>query len=247
MAKTRFIVPLLASAFLLAAPALAVDGVALIDHANALAGNVTPGDAPGYPATISLPGSYRLSGNLNPTADVNGIDVITPDVTIDLNGFRMDGSGLAAIGINGTQRYLTVRNGTIMKFAQDGINAYGAALIVEDMRISENSYGVSVGGDPARFARIVNSTIALNLQVGIWCNQSCHIEGNYIAGNQRGVEIKSGTLLGNTIQANNTGIVTGGGVGTGVVGYGNNSILGNGISRSGDFISLHTNVCVPAC
>ena len=50
--------------------ALAVDGVTLIDQNKALAGSVTPGDTPGFPVTISQPGSYRLSGNLErcPTA-----------------------------------------------------------------------------------------------------------------------------------------------------------------------------------
>ena len=42
----------------------AVDGIVLIDQNRALAGNVTPGDAPGFPVTLSQPGSYRLSGNL---------------------------------------------------------------------------------------------------------------------------------------------------------------------------------------
>jgi hypothetical protein len=39
----------------------AVDGVVLIDQAHALAGNITPGDTPGFPVTISLPGAiaYR--------------------------------------------------------------------------------------------------------------------------------------------------------------------------------------------
>ena len=54
--------------------ALAIDGVILIDQNKALAGNVTPGDAPGFPVTITLPGSYRLSSNLIvPNADTTAI------------------------------------------------------------------------------------------------------------------------------------------------------------------------------
>src|SRR6185436_8638324 len=48
----------------LSGSAFAVDGTILIDQNRALAGNVTPGDAPGFPVTISQPGSYKLSGNL---------------------------------------------------------------------------------------------------------------------------------------------------------------------------------------
>ncbi len=49
----------------LAGTARAVDGVILIDQSKAMAGNITPGDAPGFPVTISQPGSYRLSSNLD--------------------------------------------------------------------------------------------------------------------------------------------------------------------------------------
>ena len=66
-----------------------VDGVVLIDQNRALAGNVTPGDAPGFPVTISLPGSYKLSGNLTVPSTVRGIDITVPNVSIDLNGFSI--------------------------------------------------------------------------------------------------------------------------------------------------------------
>ena len=49
---------------LVSSVALAVDGVILIDQNRALAGNVTPGDTPGLPVSITQPGSYKLSGNL---------------------------------------------------------------------------------------------------------------------------------------------------------------------------------------
>src|SRR5579864_3177056 len=73
-------------------PAFAVDGVVLINQANALAGNVTPGDTPGFPVTISQSGSYKLSSNLviaDPNA--NGIQITADNVTIDLNGFSIIG------------------------------------------------------------------------------------------------------------------------------------------------------------
>src|SRR5260221_3357918 len=56
----------LAFLFLMLGPSasFATDGVILIDQSKALAGNVTPGDAAGFPVTISRRGSYRLSGAL---------------------------------------------------------------------------------------------------------------------------------------------------------------------------------------
>jgi len=58
----------------LASRTLAVDGVIPINQVRALAGNTTPGDAPGFPVTISQPGSYRLTGNLTvPDANTTAI------------------------------------------------------------------------------------------------------------------------------------------------------------------------------
>src|SRR5690348_7192989 len=74
--------------------ASAADGVILIDQAAALAGSVTPGDAPGFPVTLSQPGSYRLSGNLTvPDADTTAIQITADSVTLDLNGFTIAGPG----------------------------------------------------------------------------------------------------------------------------------------------------------
>ena len=84
--------------------AYAVDGVILIDQNRALAGNVTPGDAPGFPITISQRGSYRLLGILSVPTNTNAIELTVSDVTIDLNGFSImsvasvSGSGVRFIG-----------------------------------------------------------------------------------------------------------------------------------------------------
>jgi hypothetical protein len=59
---------LLLAATLVPLPGAAVDGVIEINQSRALAGGVTPGDAPGFPVTISARGSYRLTGNLDLTA-----------------------------------------------------------------------------------------------------------------------------------------------------------------------------------
>jgi hypothetical protein len=65
----------------------AVDGVVLINQSQALAGNITPGDAPGFPVTISQSGSYRLTGNLIiPDANTTAIQITAENVTLDLNG-----------------------------------------------------------------------------------------------------------------------------------------------------------------
>ena len=68
-----------------AAPtAHAVDGVVLIDQNRALAGGVTPGDAPGFPVVINTPGIYKLASNLVvPNENTTAIQINVDNVTID--------------------------------------------------------------------------------------------------------------------------------------------------------------------
>jgi hypothetical protein len=63
-----------------------VDGVVLIDQSHALAGGITPDDAPGFPVTISQPGSYRLSGNLTVPNSNTAIQITADSVILDMNG-----------------------------------------------------------------------------------------------------------------------------------------------------------------
>lgn len=73
-------------------PAFALDGVVLINQSQALAGNVTAGDTPGFPVTLSQSGSYRLTGDLVvPDANTTAIRITADHVTLDLNGFAIIG------------------------------------------------------------------------------------------------------------------------------------------------------------
>src|SRR6266446_10729399 len=126
-------------------PTWAVDGTVLIDQNKAMAGNVTPGDAPGFPVTISLPGSYKLAGNLTvPDANTDAILITSNKVTLDLNGFAIlgptvcgrsgPGSGGFIVcsptgpgnGVNATQvNNVTIMNGTIRGMGANGIALLG--------------------------------------------------------------------------------------------------------------------------
>ncbi len=143
----------------LVAPAWAVDGIVLIDQGKAMTGGVTPGDTPGFPVTISRPGSYRLAGNLVvPTANTTAIEIAanTPGVTIDLNGFSIIGatvcsgfplsctplgSGVGILSNSSDSRGVTVRNGTILGMGSSGLSLLGAASTAEDLNVISN------GGD----------------------------------------------------------------------------------------------------
>jgi hypothetical protein len=141
---------------------LAVDGVMLIDQNKALAGNVTPGDAAGFPVTISLPGSYRLSGNLSVPAGTHGIVIASPGVTLDLNGFMISSAGGFGRGItdeSSAQPRAAIRNGQIVGFTNSIVLGASDGVIVEDMRMSmQGSSGsaVVVGA----FSRVQRNVVA---------------------------------------------------------------------------------------
>jgi hypothetical protein len=81
-----------------AASAWATDGRIELNHLRVLAGNVTPGDTPGYPVTLSRPGAYLLTGPLSAPAKTSAILVTAPDVRIDLNGNTISGGFACAPG-----------------------------------------------------------------------------------------------------------------------------------------------------
>ncbi len=138
----------------------AQDGVVLIDQTHALIGNVTPGDAPGFPVTISQSGSYRLDSNLIlPNAIISAIQITAPDVTLDLNGFSIIGPvvctqdplGFAscpspgkAVGVSAGDdqtpgpRSITVRNGSVRSMSFTGIQITGDGSMVERVKSDGN-------------------------------------------------------------------------------------------------------------
>jgi len=80
-------------------PAVAVDGVLEISQACVAVG-CFPGDSPGFPVTITQPGSYRLTSNLTvPDENTTAIGIYAGSaqpyapgsVDLDLNGFTVSG------------------------------------------------------------------------------------------------------------------------------------------------------------
>jgi hypothetical protein len=231
-----------ACTFLLTLPAEAMDGEVLIDQAKVNAGGITPGDAPGFPATLSRAGRYKLSGNLDVPAEKNGIEVKQNDVAIDLNGFTIGGNpaGEAANGVYSDGRTgLHVMNGTIMGFGDAAIsNGDGAFNIVGNMRLVANSVGIAVFGN----SRIHDNIIAAT-DFGISCDDApCLIEGNIVTGGRVvGILADSATVLGNVIVSNDgIGLLSPSG------GYGGNVLVDNG-DAGGGASPLHPNFCWPAC
>jgi hypothetical protein len=177
----------------------AVDGVVLIDQNHALAGNVTTGDAPGFPVTISQSGSYRLASNLTvPDANTTAIQITANNVTLDLNGFSIlgpvvctsspavcpaagKGMGIEADAPPGNPgpRGVKVYNGTVRGMGGTGIVMVGAGSSIERMVVDSNAgSGIVVAG------AVVDSAITLNGSFGVLAVivRGCDVTDNHSEG-----------------------------------------------------------------
>lgn len=239
--------------------AFAVDGVVLIDQARAMAGNVTPGDTPGFPITITQKGSYRLSGNLSVSdANTTAMEIRSDFVTIDMNGFsitgpadcssrpctpRGTGRGIQAGDEPSRRSYfnIVIRNGTIQGMGATGIDIYGDAITIEDM------------------------TLRANAETGLACyrsgnQRSVRVRNNHILLNGwHGALVENGVVVGNTASSNgNIGLWVLGGivlqnlsdsnVGVGIAlgsntGAGENVSKGNGVNDMSGGVPLGKNYC----
>ncbi len=74
--------------------------------------------------TIVEPGSYYLTGNVNPGPGQSAISILADRVTLDLNGFSLDGNGADthAVVIEAGVRGTVIRNGFVRGFNGIAIN-----------------------------------------------------------------------------------------------------------------------------
>lgn len=201
-----------------AASAGAADGTIDINYAVVAQGGSSPcGSGTTFPCNISIPGSYRLSGNLGsgiPTNNtiptgVNAINVSAGGVTIDLNGFAILGPGSSStgIGINVNTRMATVENGTVSGFGVGVVVGWDG--IVRNVHADYNGNGIETQNNSVVQGCTANNT----LSTGIQCSTACLISGNTANGNPGG-GITCGfpgngngcVISGNTLIANGTGI-----------------------------------------
>jgi hypothetical protein len=246
-----------------AAPAFAIDGVVLIDQNKALSGNVTPGDAPGFPVTITAAGSYRLSGNLTvPNADTTAIDIPANNVTLDLNGFSINGPVTCTIeltavtctplptsaivldpgyGVIGSGRNITVQNGTISGMGRAGVRLVSNDLytlndgqVVRDLVVSRNAGGgVFTAGTATRVSALRNRGIGIRASV---------VSDSVAEENSNGLSARDGGLITRSFARRNVNF------GLYCLGFGfysNTVVLGlsNAAAISPDCVSAGGNSC----
>ncbi len=148
------------------------------------------------PFNIFAPGSYYLTGNVIASPGQTGININSDDVTLDLNGFVLDG------GVNRTNNIVEgvsvlfhtnvcVRNGTIRNWGGYGVNAFFSSNSrFENLRVAD-------GGQ-------------IGLAVGVGCFVSaCSVTTSGLTGNP-GISTGDGTTIKDcVVTTNHYGISTG--------------------------------------
>ncbi len=195
------------------------DGVIEINQAVVSAGSLS-GDSPGYPLTLTAPGSYRLTQNLDMlsvgTVPSDVVQILGDDITLDLNGFRLEchrptlpsrilcnGLGTFSNGVIVQGNNVEIKNGSIRGMAGDGIDAsysQNRGLVVSGIRSFENGFdGISIRGP----AQVWNSQFHDNGSYGInlFSSGVIQLRGVLASGNNVGIRMSGIVFMGDsTIQ-----------------------------------------------
>jgi hypothetical protein len=177
----------------------------------------TPGDAQSM-YRITQPGSYYLTGNVIATGPRNGIGIAADNVTLDLNGFTIDGASTSGFpsgisSLNATRRGLVVRNGNINNFPGYGIFSHFRDSAFEDLSLAGNKSGslelFQADNSIARHVRVYSTTG----EVGIQLTENCRILDCVVDGGNTGIIAGAGSVISGCATTNqpSTGIVIGSG------------------------------------
>jgi parallel beta-helix repeat protein len=169
------------------------------------------------PYTITNPGSYYVTANLTGISGSDGIDIATNNVALDLNGFTLQGVAGSLNGINilNSSKNLSIHNGALDSWGQNGVNANNAYNSQFDsLCVSSNVDGLFTG--PNCLVRICtadqnqNTGIAVgnncnvkdcatsaNGSAGIGLGNSCTVIGCNASGNSNGYGISAGFNVNN--------------------------------------------------
>ena len=151
--------------------------------------------------TISQPGAYVVNRNLSATGDC--LVVAADFVTIDLDGFVLQGNGTGAgvsVPFGPVRRGLSVRNGAVTGFSSgiDAGNSAGASI--ERVNASANASHGIVGGDRAVITR---SQALNNGGDGIRGGRGATVSGSVVGDNQNGIFVIEGSSVLHSVSRNN--------------------------------------------
>ncbi|MCP3999117.1 MAG: right-handed parallel beta-helix repeat-containing protein [bacterium] len=188
------------------------------------------------PYTITSCGSYFLVACLTGAAGQDGITVMATDVTLDLNGFTLQGApgSLDAIKVAaGDRRDVLIKNGVIRDWGSDGVEvglgaSFSHEVAMRGLTIVNNAgYGITTGSETTTQGCFINNNASGGIAVGggsvvtacfvrdngghgIEVDNDCWVFGNYVDDQCSGSGIRlsseTATVQNNTVSDCQIGI-----------------------------------------
>lgn len=161
----------------------------------------TPGDA-AVMYRITKAGSYYLTGDVTAAALKHGIEVTANNVSIDLRGFSVIGTGSGIYnGINvGAQTNVTVTNGTLRTWGGAGVNAQlSAGGHLKDLQLLSDGDGIRAG----KGALIEHCAAAYSNNIGIAAENGSLVVECVAYGCDTGIYLSSGSIARNCHASSN--------------------------------------------
>lgn len=180
-----------------------------IEPRTAVNATNTPSNAVAH-FVISKPGSYYLTGNLKVAKPI-GVQIVSPDVTLDLNGFAIILEGVnASTAVSGysdgqnTYPHIVVRNGVVSgAFTESGIDVDGSGCVVEDVVVSgTKGAGISISYN-SRITRCTADACETGFSLGAG---SSLVDSNATNCSQYGASVGDALVRGCTFAFNNAGL-----------------------------------------
>ena len=243
---------------LLSTATFASDAVLEINQACAINGGCFSGDTAGYPITIdgSAGRSYLLTSDLiTPDENTTGIEVNTPSISVDLNGFEIvrsgcegattdctskSGNGHGVHVTNSNHRGVSVKNGSITGMGQMGVLLLGIQAEAKGLRVRWNaSRGIST---------FTGATVSDNIAYGNGLQGIFVFMGSTVSGNTSLENGNAGIYAdqGSTVSGNTSFSNEGDGIfaesGSTVSGNTSSSNGGDGIFARNGCLDLHNTV-----
>jgi parallel beta-helix repeat protein len=218
-------------------------GLEIGDKGNYVADNTVKGNTDNYdiaagnqlnillgeiPESIDWPANVTLAGSLTGAIDTDGLTINADDVTVDLSGHALIGSGGSTgngITFNAGISNGEIRNGTVSGFGGSGIGAPGTngrMRVISVRAVSNGAGGIApIGSDLVK-----DCTAVGNGGTGIYVGAAAVVTGNISLGNQgHGFVFGLGSVVtGNTARNNQL---------TGFLTIGDSTIIGNTVIDNG--------------
>jgi len=201
MKRVTWLLALMGAVLLSASPVPADELFVVVGGRPAVGTKITS-----LPYEIKTSGYYYLTGNLTYTGG-NGITVSANDVTLDLMGFVLTGSGSNAGNYSGIlltsdKSNVEVRNGTVSNW-WSGVEQYNSSTgtnhRVIGIRANGNTYGVWLGGSNHLIKGCTATPGTFGSSTGLRITGTGTISDSTVRGFTTGIYIGGGKVSGNVV------------------------------------------------